>query len=76
MQATVEELKKALHSKKKALYPSRQRFTLPLAPGEKKPTVLESGKRLADFDIKSDSVIIFKDLGTQVRHTALPVVPT
>jgi len=66
MQATVEELKRALHAKKKALYPSRQRFTLPLAAREKKPTVLEHNKRLADYDIRGDSVIIFKDLGTQV----------
>lgn len=69
--ATVDELKRALHAKKKAIYPSRQRFTLPSAAGEKKPTVLEPGKRLADYNIKSDSVITFKDLGPQIGYSTV-----
>ena len=67
MQATVEELNTALHTKKKTLYPSRQRFTLPLQPGEKKPVALAPGKRLSDYALSNGSVLQFKDLGPQVR---------
>ena len=61
-------MQSALHQLKKQLYPSRQRLTLPLQNGEKKPTVLQAGKKLSDFDLADGSVVVFKDLGPQVRH--------
>ena len=68
MQGSVEDLQLALHQRKEQLYPSRQRLTLPLQNGEKKPTVLQAGKKLLDFDLADGSVVVFKDLGPQVRH--------
>lgn len=68
MQATVEELNDALYTKRKTLYPSRQRFTLPLKPGEKKPIALAPGKKLSDYDLSTGSVLHFKDLGPQVEN--------
>ena len=68
MQATVEELNDALYTKRKTLYPSRQRFTLPLKPGEKKPVALAPGKKLSDYDLSTGSVLHFKDLGPQVGN--------
>lgn len=67
MQATVEDLGAALQAKKKSLYPSRQRFTLPLKDGEKKGTVLAQGKKLSDYGLSNGSILHFKDLGPQVR---------
>jgi very-long-chain enoyl-CoA reductase len=67
LQATVEDLQRAFHNAKPQLYPSRQRFTLPLKAGEKKATALAAGKKLSDFDVKDGSVLIFKDLGPQVK---------
>lgn len=52
---------------KPALYPSRQRFTLPLAEGEKKATVLGNGKKLSDYGLREGSKVVFKDLGPQVN---------
>lgn len=70
-QATVEELGAALHTKKKTLYPSRQRFTLPLKPGEKKPTALAPGKKLSDYGLSNGSVLQFKDLGPQIGYSTV-----
>ena len=67
MQGTVEDLKRAFHKAKPQFYPSRQRFTFPLKTGEKKATALADGKKLSDFDVKDGTVLIFKDLGPQVR---------
>ena len=67
IQATVEDLQVALHSKKKSLHPARQRFTLPLRYGEKKAVALTPGKRLSDFGIANGSILTFKDLGPQVE---------
>lgn len=66
-QATVEDLQKAFYKAKPKFYPSRQRFTLPTKPGEKKATAVAPGKKLSDYDIKDGSVLVFKDLGPQVN---------
>ena len=66
LQATVDDLQTILHKQKKDLYPSRQRFTLPLKEGEKKATALVPGKRLSDYGLVNKSSLTFKDLGPQV----------
>lgn len=65
LQATVEDVKQALHRAKPKLYPSRQRLTLPAEEGQK-PLALESGKKLSDYAIDSSTTVTFKDLGAQV----------
>ena len=67
LQGSVDDLKKAFHKAKPQFYPSRQRFTFPLKAGEKKATALAAGKKLSDYDVKDGTVLIFKDLGPQVR---------
>ncbi|KAJ7563591.1 hypothetical protein O6H91_03G116100 [Diphasiastrum complanatum] len=70
--ATVDDLKKAIYKHTKKYYPSRQRLTLPLRPGQDRPTVLESGKQLKDVFEKSNSgEVVFKDLGPQVAYSTL-----
>ena len=55
--ATVNDLKKAIHKRIKKFYPARQRLT----HIEK---VLDDGKKqLSDYGIKSEEKISFKDLG-------------
>jgi hypothetical protein len=66
LQDSVDDLRKALAKAKPAMYIARQRFTLPLAEGEKKPTVLGSGKKLSDYGLTEGSKVVFKDLGPQV----------
>jgi very-long-chain enoyl-CoA reductase len=67
LQASVSDLQSKFHKAKPEFYPSRQRFSLPLKAGEKKATSLAAGKKLSDYDVKDGSVLIFKDLGPQVR---------
>lgn len=58
----------------KKFYPSRQRLTLPVAPGTKdKPVVLNSKKSLKEYaDGNSNSLtVVFKDLGPQVSYRTL-----
>ncbi|XP_019057035.1 PREDICTED: very-long-chain enoyl-CoA reductase-like [Tarenaya hassleriana] len=72
--ATVADLQEAIHERNKKLYPSRQRLTLPAAPGSKeKPVVLSSRKSLKDYcDGNPDSLtVVFKDLGPQVSYRTL-----
>ena len=69
-QATVEDLQQALFRGKPKLYPSRQRLTLPAEEGQKKPRVLEPGKKLSDYAITATTRVTFKDLGPQVRLSA------
>ncbi|KAJ7567570.1 hypothetical protein O6H91_02G153300 [Diphasiastrum complanatum] len=76
LQATVDNLKQAIHKKSSSkFYPLRQRLTLPLQPGQEKATVLESSKRLKDYSDKNASkdefLVIFKDLGPQVWYRTL-----
>lgn len=68
--ASVEELQLALHVYNKKWYPSRQRFTLPLDPKEKKPTVLEPGKKISEYfgSKTGEFQVVFKDLGPQVGY--------
>lgn len=70
-QATVEELKLSLYKAKPHLYPARQRLTLPPPEGQRKPQVLESGKRLSDYAVTGTSVITLKDLGTQIGYSTV-----
>jgi very-long-chain enoyl-CoA reductase len=72
LQETVDDLQKAMAKAKPAMYPSRQRFTLPLAEGEKKATVLAGGKKLSDYGLTDGSKVVFKDLGPQVPRPRLP----
>jgi very-long-chain enoyl-CoA reductase len=72
-QATVSDLKKKIHKAKSALYPARQRLTLPPPPGAKSGDVLKDGATLESVGLKDGSVVLFKDLGTQVwRMGAVP----
>eukprot|EP00210_Caulerpa_lentillifera_P001732 g1663.t1 len=70
-EATVEELKKALHKVKRKYYISRQRLTLPPEKGQRTGTVLQDSKKLSFYDIHEGSEIYFKDLGTQVSYGAV-----
>ena len=67
----MSDLQTRFHKAKPKFYPSRQRFSLPLKTGEKKATALAAGKKLSDYDVKDGSVLIFKDLGPQVRSCVL-----
>lgn len=69
LQDSVDDLRKAFAKAKPAMYVARQRFTLPLAEGEKKATVLGSGKKLSDYGLTEGSKVVFKDLGPQVRYS-------
>lgn len=70
-QGTVDDLKAAFAAAKPKFYPSRQRFTLPLAAGQKKPTALAAGKKLADFGVGDGAVLTFKDLGPQIGYSTV-----
>lgn len=61
------ELKKKIHGLKPKLYPARQRLTLPPKAGAKSGEVLKDSATIDSLGLKDGSVIIFKDLGTQVR---------
>src|SRR6185369_3838217 len=55
--ATVNDLKKAIHKQIKKFYPDRQRLTYT-------DKVLDDGKKqLSDYGIKNEEKILFKDLG-------------
>lgn len=70
LQDKVVELKKKFHGVKRAMYVSRQRFTLPLKEGEKRATALDDERTLASYGLTNGSVLQFKDLGPQVRGRA------
>jgi hypothetical protein len=63
----VAELKKKIHALKPALYPARQRLTLPAKPGAKSGELLKDSATIASAGLSDGSVVVFKDLGTQVR---------
>jgi len=67
MQSTVAQLKKKIHALKPKLYPARQRLTLQPAAGAKSGEVLKDNATLESVGLKDGSVVLFKDLGTQVR---------
>ncbi|CAD7701677.1 unnamed protein product [Ostreobium quekettii] len=69
--ATVDELKKALHAKKKKWHPSRQRLTLPAKPGQKTGDALMLGVRLAEYGLEDGSTVVLKDLGPQIAYIAV-----
>jgi hypothetical protein len=71
LQATVDDLKAAFAAAKPKFYPSRQRFTLPLQPGERKPVALASGKKLSDFGVRDGTELTFKDLGPQIGYSTV-----
>lgn len=66
-QDTVLDLKKKLHGVKKGLYVERQRITLKPKAGEARGQVLEDDKMLSEYGLKDGDVVLFKDLGPQVR---------
>ncbi|CAK9225292.1 unnamed protein product [Sphagnum troendelagicum] len=68
---TVADLKKAIQRQNAKYYPERQRLTLPLEPGQKRPTVLEGGKKLKDYFSNQNPQVVFKDLGPQVAYKTL-----
>ncbi|KAJ1887880.1 3-oxo-5a-steroid 4- dehydrogenase [Kickxella alabastrina] len=59
--ATVDDLKAAIASNVKSMYPDRQRLTF----GDKK-TVLESGDSLSKYGVSNDDTVFIKDLGPQI----------
>lgn len=62
--ADVKQLQNAFHSKFPSLYPTRQRFTV---EKEGKKVVLTKGA-LTSYGIGDGSVVMFKDLGTQIDY--------
>jgi very-long-chain enoyl-CoA reductase len=68
---SVMELKKKMHGSKKSLYPSRQRYTLPPAPGQSRGVTLEDGKKISDYNLTTRAVLIFKDLGPQIGYATV-----
>jgi hypothetical protein len=62
----VTELKKQIYKAKSTYYPARQRLTLPAPPGAKSGEVLKDGATLDGLGLKDGSIVLFKDLGTQV----------
>lgn len=70
--ASVNELKDLIHKRTKKYYPARQRLTLPVQPGQGKPIVLESTKKLKDYFKENEgNQVVFKDLGPQVSYQIL-----
>jgi hypothetical protein len=67
LQDTVGQLKKKYHSMNKKYYPARQRLTLPAKEGQKSGEVLKDSSKLSEYGLSTGSVVLFKDLGTQVR---------
>ena len=70
-QGTVDDLKTAFAAAKPKFYPSRQRFTLPVEPGQKKATALAAGKKLSDYGLADGAVLTFKDLGPQIGYSTV-----
>eukprot|EP00803_Ostreobium_quekettii_P000584 evm.model.scf_882.2 EVM.evm.TU.scf_882.2 scf_882:4794-7075(+) len=69
--ATVDDLKKELHARKKKLHPSRQRLTLPAKPGQKTGEALMLGVRLKVYGLKDGSAVVLKDLGPQIGYSVV-----
>lgn len=69
--ASVDDLKQAISKAKPKYYPSRQRLTLTPDPGQRSGTALLDGKLLSEYGLSDRSVVIFKDLGTQVGWTTV-----
>jgi hypothetical protein len=68
LQDTVGELKKKYHAKAPKYYPARQRLTLPAKEGQKSGDVLQDRDQLSKYGLSNGSVVLFKDLGTQVSY--------
>lgn len=72
--ALVSDLQAAIYARAKRYYPSRQRLTLPLAPGTQgRPTVLNPKKSLEEYSDGNTGTltVVFKDLGPQVYYSTL-----
>jgi very-long-chain enoyl-CoA reductase len=52
-------------------YPERQRITLPLQPGQSRPTPVDATKKLKDCLASDTPQVVFKDLGPQVSYRIL-----
>lgn len=63
--ATVADLKRGIADSRPELYTARQRLTTVAEKG-KKGTVLEDGKKLAEYGLTNGDTVVFKDLGPQV----------
>jgi very-long-chain enoyl-CoA reductase len=46
-------------------------LTLPLEPGQSRPTALEGSKKLKDYFSNETPQVVFKDLGPQVAYKTL-----
>ncbi|KNC99603.1 trans-2-enoyl-CoA reductase (NADPH) TSC13 [Spizellomyces punctatus DAOM BR117] len=62
--ATVDDLKTAIHKAFPKYYPSRQRLTVD-------NKALEKGQTLQQYGIKAGDAIVFKDLGPQIGWTTV-----
>ncbi|KAG2447625.1 hypothetical protein HYH02_007543 [Chlamydomonas schloesseri] len=70
--STVAELKKKFYGLKKTYYPARQRFALPVKPGETRGQVLsDDSKRLSDYGLADGGKLEFKDLGPQIGYSTV-----
>ncbi|XP_024398727.1 very-long-chain enoyl-CoA reductase [Physcomitrium patens] len=70
-EATLEDLKKVIYSRNKKFYLERQRLTLPLQPGQSRPTPVDESKKLKDQLSSDQPQVVFKDLGPQVSYKIL-----
>ncbi|WIA37350.1 hypothetical protein OEZ86_014279 [Tetradesmus obliquus] len=68
---TVGQLKKEFHAVNKKYYPARQRMTLPAKEGQKSGEVLKDSAKLSEYGLSSGSVVLFKDLGTQIDYSTV-----
>ncbi|KAI9208541.1 3-oxo-5-alpha-steroid 4-dehydrogenase-domain-containing protein [Polychytrium aggregatum] len=71
--AKVSDVTAAIHKAKPKYYPSRQRLTFDKG-GKANAKVLETGKSLADYEIKDGDYILFKDLGQQIGWRTVFVI--
>ncbi|GAM17042.1 hypothetical protein SAMD00019534_002170 [Acytostelium subglobosum LB1] len=73
--STVLQLKKSFEKKNKKYYVDRQRFTTSTLGADGKPVALtDDGKTLSHYNIKSDTTLLFKDLGPQISWTLVFLV--
>jgi len=61
--STTDDLKKAFYKKFQRWYPDRQYFTIGTDASR---VVLQAGKKLSEYKLKTNDTVVFKDLGPQI----------